>query len=323
MTLLINESEVENLADMPMAMEAIEDVFRMQNSGAAINSPRRRVSGGTTTLQLMGGAVPGLDRIGFKAYVGGVGGARFIVNLYRESTGELDAIIEAGHLGQLRTGAASGVSAKLMARPDAGVATIIGSGYQARTQLEAVARVRKLTAARVHSRDAARREAFAAEMSSRLDLSVVACATGREACVGADLIVTATSSAEPVLAGDWIEPGAHVMATGANRIQARELDAAALASFDLVAADDIGQAKIESGDLTAAVAAGDFAWEDIVPLADIAAGAVEGRGDPRQRTLYKSLGITIWDIALADRVYRAARAAGAGAEIAMYQTVQG
>ena len=320
MTLLISEGEVERLADMPMAMEAVEDVFRMQNSGAAINSPRRRVSGGTTTLQLMGGAVPGLDRIGFKAYVGG---ARFIVNLFRESTGELDAIIEAGHLGQLRTGAASGVSAKLMARPDAGVAASIGSGYQARTQLEAVAHARKLTAARVHSRDAARRGAFAAEMSSKLDLLVVACATGQEACAGADLIVTATNSAEPVLAGDWIAPGAHVMAMGANRIQARELDAAALASFDLVAADDIEQAKIESGDLTAAVAAGDFAWEDIVPLADVAAGAVEGRGHPEQRTLFKSLGITIWDIALADRIYRAARAAGAGSEISMCHTVQG
>ena len=323
MTLLLSEADVDELADMGMAMAAVEEAFRLQSEGRAFNLPRRRVGGGTTTLQLMGGAIPALNRIGFKAYVGGAGSTRFVVNLYRESTGELDAIIEAGRLGQLRTGAASGVSAKHLAREDAGVVAVIGSGYQARTQLEAMAVARKLSAARVFSRDAARRESFAREMSSRLELEVVPCASGEEACAGADLIVTATNSLNPVLEGAWIVPGAHVMAMGANRIQARELDDAALAGSDLVAADDIDQAKIESGDLTAAVENGAFGWSDVVPLGDVIAGAAAGRSGAEQRTLFKSLGIAIWDIAFADRILRAAQAEGVGTEIPMYLTESG
>lgn len=323
MPLLISEREVDTLADMAMALEAVEDVFRLQGQGQATNLPRRRVGGGHTTLQLMGGAIPGLDRIGFKAYVGGAGSTRFVVNLYRESTGELDAVIEAGRLGQLRTGAASGVSAKHMARDGAGVVAVIGSGYQARTQLEAVAGVCNLTAARVYSRDPGRREKFAREMSANLNLDVAIALSGEEACTDADLIITATNSLEPVLRGSWIAPGAHVMAMGANRIQARELDAAALASFDVIAADDVEQARIESGDLTAAADAGTIRWDGIVRMGDIVAGVSPGRGSPRQRTLFKSLGIALWDIALADRIFRAATAAGAGTQMSMYGDASG
>lgn len=323
MTLLISETEVDSLADMTMAMEAVEDAFRLQGQGKAINLPRRRVGGSRTTLQLMGGAIPELDRIGFKAYVGGAGSTRFVVNLYRESTGELDAVIEAGRLGQLRTGAASGVSAKYLAREDAAVVAIIGSGYQARTQLEAVSRARDLTAARVYGRDPARRERFSSEMSTTLNLKVTPVTSPQEACDGADLIITATNSLEPVLAGSSIAPGAHVMAMGANRIQARELDDAALAAFDFIAADDLEQARIESGDLTAAVEIGAIGWDEIVQMGDIVAGLASGRGSARQRTLFKSLGIAIWDIALADRIFRAAIAAGIGTEVNMHRDVPG
>ncbi len=321
MTLLLSEREVDSLADMTMAMEAVEDVFRMQARGQAINLPRRRVGGRHTSLHLMGGAIPAIDRIGLKAYIGGAGSTHFLVNLYRESTGELDAIIEAGRLGQLRTGAASGVSAKHLARTDAGVVAVIGSGYQARTQLEAVSLARDLTSARVYARDPDRRERFAAEMSAALNLDVVPVTGGEEACAGADLVITATNSPDPVLAGSWIAPGTHVMAMGANRIQARELDDASLASFDVIAADDIEQAKIESGDLTAAVEIDAIGWDGIVQMGDIVAGVAPGRDSPRQRTLFKSLGIAIWDIALADHIFRAAIAAGVGVEVNMHRDV--
>ena len=321
MTLLISEDEVQELADMKMALSAIEGVFQLHGSGDAINLPRRRLNSGRSTLQLMGGAIPALDRIGYKAYVGGGGATRFVVNLYRESTGELDAIIEAGRLGQLRTGAASGVSAKFLAREDASAVSIIGSGYQARTQLEAVAAVRTLTKARVFSRSVRNRKQFAQEMSERLNIDVDSVASGEEACAGAALIITATNSVEPVIAGHWVEPGCHVMAMGANRLEARELDSDLLASMDLVTADDVEQAQYESGDLVAAVDMGLFSWDSVVRMGDIVAGGRSGRTSLKQRTLFKSLGIAIWDVALADMIYRAAIDAGLGTKLDMYRNL--
>ncbi len=312
MTLHISEDEVKRLLDMPAAIEAVEEVFRLQGEGLVHNVPRRRAVGKSTVLHLMAAAVPPLDRIGFKAYTTGPSGARFVINLYRESSGELDAVIDAGRLGQLRTGAASGVSAKYMAREDAKIAAIIGSGYQARTQLEAIAHVRQLSKAYVFSRSPENRAAFAAEMSQSLDLEVEPVDAPETACARADIIVAATSSATPVVKGDWIAPGAHVAAMGANRIQARELDDAAVGGFDLIAVDDIEQSRIESGDLADAVDGGVIAWDEVVHLGDIVAGRLTGRTYRSQMTLFKSLGIALWDIAVAHRLYEIAVQDGAG-----------
>lgn len=315
MTLHISEDEVKRLLDMPAAIEAVEEVFRLQGEGLVHNVPRRRAVGKSTVLHLMAAAVPPLDRIGFKAYTTGPSGARFVINLYRESSGELDAVIDAGRLGQLRTGAASGVSAKYMARDDAKIAAIIGSGYQARTQLEAIAHVRQLSKAYVFSRSPENRAAFAAEMSQSLDLEVEPVDAPETACARADIIVAATSSATPVVKGDWIAPGAHVAAMGANRIQARELDDAAVGGFDLIAVDDIEQSRIESGDLADAVDGGVIAWDEVVHLGDIVAGRLTGRTYRSQMTLFKSLGIALWDIAVAHRLYEIAVQDGAGTEL--------
>ena len=315
MTLHISEDEVKRLLDMPAAIEAVEEVFRLQGEGLVHNVPRRRAVGKSTVLHLMAAAVPPLDRIGFKAYTTGPSGARFVINLYRESSGELDAVIDAGRLGQLRTGAASGVSAKYMAREDAKIAAIIGSGYQARTQLEAIAHVRQLSKAYVFSRSPENRAAFAAEMSQSLDLEVEPVDAPETACARADIIVAATSSATPVVKGDWIAPGAHVAAMGANRIQARELDDAAVGGFDLIAVDDIEQSRIESGDLADAVDGGVIAWDEVVHLGDIVAGRLTGRTYRSQMTLFKSLGIALWDIAVAHRLYEIAVQDGAGTEL--------
>ena len=318
MTLHITENEVDRLLDMPAAIEAVEEVFRFQGEGLVHNVPRRRAVGNSMVLHLMGAAVSPLDRIGFKAYTTGPAGVRFIINLYRESTGELDAVIDAGRLGQLRTGAASGVSAKYMAREDARTAVIIGSGYQARTQLEAIAHVRQLTKACVFSRSPDNRAAFAAEMSKSLDLQVEPVEDAETACSEADIIVAATDSATPVVKGDWIAPGAHVAAMGANRISARELDDTAVGGFDLIAVDDIEQSKIEAGDLAGPVEAGIISWDEIVHLGDIVAGRVPGRSYRSQMTLFKSLGIALWDVAAAHYVYERAVREGAGTELASF-----
>ena len=318
MALLIAEHEVDSLLNMAAAMEVVEEAFKLQGEGSALNLPRRRVSGGHSTVHIMGGALPGLDLIGIKAYVTGPTGVRFVVNLYRESTGEPLAIIEADRLGQLRTGAASGVSAKYLAREDAQIVGVFGSGRQARTQLQAVAAARKLAMARVFSRDAEHRRAFGREMSVLLGINVAPTADPEQVAREADVIITATSSAEPVLKGEWIRPGTHVIAMGANRMTARELDDVAMESFDLIAVDDIEQSKLESLDLAAPIERGAFGWEDLVHLGDVAAGKVPGRLDVRHKTLFKSLGIGLWDVAVAGRVYQAARARGLGTEIPMF-----
>ena len=318
MTLHISEHEVDRLIDMPAAIDAVEQVFRFQGEGLVHNVPRRRAVGKSMVLHLMGAAVSPLDRVGFKAYTTGPSGVRFVINLYRESTGELDAVIDAGRLGQLRTGAASGVSARYMAREDARIAAIIGSGYQARTQLEAIAHVRQLSRAYVFSRSPENRAAFAAEMSKSLDLEVQPVDDAATACERADIIVAATDSATPVVKGDWIAPGAHVAAMGANRISARELDDAAMGGFDLIAVDDIEQSKIESGDLSGAVDNGVISWDEIVHLGDIVAGRVPGRSYRSQMTLFKSLGIALWDVAAAHYVYERAVQEGAGTELASF-----
>ena len=318
MTLHITEDEVERLLDMPVAIEAVEEVFRFQGEGLVHNVPRRRAVGKSMVLHLMGAAVSPLDRIGFKAYTTGPSGVRFVINLYRESSGELDAVIDAGRLGQLRTGAASGVSAKYMARDDAKTAAIIGSGYQARTQLEAIAHVRQLSKAYVFSRSPENRAAFAAEMSESLDLEVEPVDDAETACARADIIVAATSSATPVVKGDWIAPGAHVAAMGANRISARELDDAAVGGFDLIAVDDIEQSRIEAGDLAGPVEAGVISWDEVVHLGDIVAGRVSGRSYRSQMTLFKSLGIALWDVAVAHYLYELAVQEGAGTELASF-----
>ena len=318
MTLHITEDEVERLLDMRAVIGAVEEVFRFQGEGLVHNVPRRRAVGKSMVLHLMGAAVSPLDRIGFKAYTTGPSGARFVINLYRESSGELDAVIDAGRLGQLRTGAASGVSAKYMAREDAKIAAIIGSGYQARTQLEAIAHVRQLSKVYVFSRSPENRAAFAAEMSDNLDLDVQPVDDPETACSEADIIVAATSSATPVVKGDWIAPGAHVAAMGANRIGARELDDAAVGGFDLIAVDDVEQSRIESGDLAGAVDAGVISWDEIVHLGDIVAGCLPGRSYRSQMTLFKSLGIALWDVAVAHRLYEIAVQDGAGTELASF-----
>ncbi len=316
MTLHITETDVDRLLDMPTTIDAVEQVFRLQGEGLVHNVPRRRAIGKSMVLHLMGAAVSPLDRVGFKAYTTGPSGVRFVINLYRESTGELDAVIDAGRLGQLRTGAASGVSARYMAREDATIAAIIGSGYQARTQLEAIAHVRQLSRAYVFSRSPENRAAFAAEMSESLNLEVEPVDDAETACERADIIVAATDSPTAVVQGDWIAPGAHVAAMGANRISARELDDAAMGGFDLIAVDDIEQSKIESGDLSGAVDNGVISWGEIVHLGDIVAGRLPGRSYRSQMTLFKSLGIALWDVAAAHYVYERAVQEGAGTELA-------
>jgi len=256
--------------------------------------------------------------VAMKQYTYVRGKLRFLVPLYEMATGDLLALIEADYMGQLRTGAASGVATKYLARQNARVAAIIGTGGQARTQLEAVAAVRKLASARAYGRDAARREKFCKEMSERLGIPVHPSSSAQEAVRGADIVSTATTTSQPVLSGADLAPGAHLNAIGANHAHKRELDDEAVASADVIVVDSVEQSRQEAGDLIIAFHGDESCWTGVKKLSEIVAGRTSGRTSDGELTLFKSNGIASWDLAVAMKVYALALEKKLGRELPLW-----
>lgn len=320
MTLLLTEADVRSLLTMPIALEIVEDSLRQQGNGELVLHPRRRIKlPDNALLHYMAAADPVRGYIGMKIYTVARGVARFVVPLFRSTTGEMAALIEADALGQIRTGAASGVATKYLANPNARTAAIIGTGYQARTQLEAVAAVRRLDRIRAFGRDPERRANFCREMTERIGVAVEAASSGEDAVKGADIIITATSATKVVLESEWLAPGMHINAMGANWPQKRELDAASVARADKIVVDSIEQSKMEAGDLIQAFGEDEKRWNAVQELSQIVAGKALGRTDPNQITLFKSNGIATWDLAAAARVYELAVASNKGQTIPLWE----
>jgi ornithine cyclodeaminase/alanine dehydrogenase-like protein (mu-crystallin family) len=317
MALWLREAEVGTLLSMDDVMTAVEHGFRLHGEGAATNFPRGRSITPVGALNVMHAAVPPLGVTGVKTYATTRHGARFIAILFSLENGEALAIVEADKLGQIRTGAASGVATKHLARPDAGSLGVIGAGWQARSQVQAVARARPIALVKVYSRSEERREAFASEMVGDLGTEVVAVDNAREAASDVDIVITITSARDPVLQGEWLRPGMHINAAGANSAPRRELDADAVRRSEVIAVDALDQAKMECGDLIAPAAAGERVWDRVVELGAVVAGKTAGRTRDDQITLFESQGIALEDVVTMELLYRRARAAGAGQEIAL------
>ena len=307
MTLFLTEEDVGGLLTMDVALEAVEHAFKLQAEGLATNNPRTRLRLPTGAFNLMSAASPGLGVMGLKAYAVARGNpTRFHVQLSSTETGELLALIEASKMGQIRTGAATGVATKYMARRDASTVGVIGAGYQARSQLEAVCGVRNIRSVKVFSRTPEHREGFASEMGGALDIPVTA-VDSAEACVeGSDVVITITSSSTPVLNGDWLAPGTHVNAAGANHWMRRELDDEAVRRAKVIVTDDVDQAKAECGDLIYPIERGISRWEEVRNLSEVIAGRAPGRTADEDITLFESQGLALEDIAVGKRVYELA-----------------
>jgi alanine dehydrogenase len=318
--LLLSEEDVKQILTMPMALAAVEDSFRRLADGSALLHSRQRLHlPGKSYLHYMAAADATSGYMGMKIYTSSGVGLRFLVPLFHVDSGELLALIEADYLGQIRTGAASGVATRLLARPDAARIGIIGTGLQSRTQLEALALVRTITGVHAFSRNPEQRERFAKEMTAQLGLPVVAVATALEAVRGADIVVTSTTSSDPVLDGSWLAPGMHVNAIGANFPQKHELDGAAIRRCDIIVADSREQSKMESGDLIQMYGDDKRRWSSVTELAEIVAGKTPGRSNPEQITLFKSNGIAIEDIVVAGRIYELARERGMGRQVPLWE----
>ena len=312
MAIFLRESDVERLANMKMALDAVEEAFRFQGKQQAENAPRRRCALDKGYLHVMGGALPALNFTGLKTYTSVAGTTRFHVLLYDGQDGKLLAVIEADKLGQLRTGAASGVATKYMARADVSKLGIFGTGWQARAQVEAVCAVRPIKTVMAYGRNKERREEFCKQMSKSLGIAVYPAENPEDAAKEMDVVVTATPSKEPVLKGEWLARGAHINAIGTNFLNRQELDVEAVSRCACVVVDSVEQSKLESGDLARAAEAGVFFWEDARELGLVVVGDFPGREDESEITLFKSVGIAIEDVALGAKIYQAAVAAGIG-----------
>ena len=312
--LYFTESDVRALLPMSEAGRLMQTAFERLARGEAINQPRRRLILPTgSMLHYMAGSDG--PYFGAKIYSAHARhGAHFLFLLYRSGDAEPLALIEANYLGQIRTGAVSGLATRCMARPDADTLGIIGSGFQARSQLSAMLAERAFRRIRVWSRDAEKRGAFAAECSAAFGTKVEAVDTAEAAIRGAGIVATATNAKDPVLESDWIEPGTHINAMGSNQAKRRELPAELVRRADWIAVDSIEQARMESGDLLLAL--DENGWNDpkLVELKDVVtAGGLKRR--PTDITIFKSNGLAVEDVICAGYVYEIGLQRGRGVEM--------
>ncbi len=303
--LLIREAQVREILIMPRAIDALEAAFRDWAHGRAMNQPRQRVYTPQGTLHLMGAAWHSKGYIGYKAYFSFPTGTRFHVALASAHTGELLALIEADWLGRIRTGAASGLASKYLARDDARTVAILGAGEQAETQLQAICAVRSVQQAFVFSRTPEKRESFAQRMSEQLGIPVQPAESVEQAVADADIICTITTARDPILTGAMLKPGMHINAAGANSLARRELDTFAVGRCERIAVDDPQQARIEAAELVIPIELRKLSWERVQPLSHIVGGLLPPRQSPEEITLFKSLGIALEDVAAAAIVYEA------------------
>ena len=303
-SLWLTDGDVERLLTVEEAVPVVEAVLKQQAAGTATNLPRgHTIAGPGVMLAHMTAALHEQGVFGFKVYSIVDGAYRFFVLLYSVATGDLLAVIEANQLGRRRTGAASGVSAKYMSREDSAEVGILGSGFQAGAQLEAICSVRPIERVRVYSRNPENRNGFARRMTETLSIEVVAADEPREVVKSADILVTITNSRTPVFDGEWLRAGTHICAVGGANEYVTELDDATIQRADFIAVDSIAQAKIECGELLMPTSRGLILWEQVSELWQVVGGMKSGRRSAEDITLFKSLGMAMWDLAVAKVVY--------------------
>ncbi|HJS08596.1 MAG TPA: ornithine cyclodeaminase family protein [Pirellulales bacterium] len=311
----LTERDVGKLLDMGTAIDVVEEAFRQLADKKANNVPRVRAKSPGIVLHSMCAAAEYLGLVGWKCYTTTRAGARFHVGLYDAATGELVALVEADRLGQLRTGATTGVAVGWMADMSATEVGLFGSGHQAETQLEAVARVREIKSAFVYSRNPARRADFAARLSAKIGCQVIPVDRPQEAAEDLPIVITATTASEPVFNGNDLAEGTLVCAVGSNWPQKAEIDADVIRRADNIVCDSIEACRIEAGDFRDALERGIFSWPKAVELADVVSGREIGRSNNDSVVLFKSVGLAIEDVALGGKLLALARAQGIGREL--------
>jgi ornithine cyclodeaminase/alanine dehydrogenase len=310
--LFISEADVARLVDINDAIAALEGAFALWRAPTTINLPRQRMAIEPGIFNLMASSLGPQRVFATKAYFATPQGAVFHVALYSPAERRMLALMESELMSQLRTGAASGLATKLMAKPDSKTLGVIGTGKQARAQVLAVCAVRPIESIRVFGRSAERRDAFVRAIAEETGIETRGVDSGAAAVEGADVVALITKSAEPVVKAEWLADGVHINAAGANTAIRRELDAATVERATLLVTDDRAQAQQEAAEFRDLAAAGRLRWEDVHELGDVLTGAAPNRRSPSEVTLFKSLGIALEDVAFGEMVYRKAIEAGMG-----------
>ena len=309
MPLFLSEADVSSIVDPTTAVDAIESCFRRMAEGEVEIAPRRRLRLPEGALADMAAADRVLSLAGGKLYAATAEGATFVVCLFDSQSSELVAVIEADRLGQLRTGAASGVAARHLARRGASSLGVIGCGYQAETQVACIrAAVPSLDRVVAYCRTSERLSAFC-------ELTGAEPGESHRDAAAQEIVVTITNSRDPVLRGEWLSPGTLVVAAGANVVSRRELDNAVLERARFVCCDWLEQAKLESGDLVEPVQAGVLDWLEVHELHEVVAGELSGRQSDDDIVVFKSNGIAAWDVAIGAEAVRLAGERGVGTRL--------
>ena len=315
MALFLKDEDVNRCLSMTDMLEAIETMQRRFGQGAAYNLARRKIIAAGGMLSVMGGGLFYDNVMGVKTYTVVSGKYSFQASLYDATTGELLCYTQANRLGQLRTGATTGVAVKYLANSNSATLGIIGTGTQAPTQLEAICQVRGIKEIRVFSRTPEHRESFAKTMSGSLGITVIPVDSGEEAVTGSDIVVCIAATMEPVLRGEWLSPGATVIGAGPTTWRAREVDDDVLTRAGKIFVDSLEQAQVESGDMCSAVDRGIMQWSRVQELRHAVAKTLPGRDDPAQIVFAKLMGTGVADVAAAKLAYDRAKAQGLGTEM--------
>ena len=315
MALILREEDVRRLLTMPDTLAVLEQAFGAMADGCVVNLPRNRIMLANGVLNIHAAAAPTLGVLGYKTYTAFREGVRFVVMLFSAQDGQLLAIVEADWLGRVRTGGTSGLATKYLARPDATTVGLIGAGHQAVTQLMGVCAVRNITTIYVYSRTPQACKIFCDEMTRVLGVQVMPVANARQAVEEADILITATTSSEPVLYGEWLKQGCHINAIGSNWANKREIDLSTLQRSYLIVTDSRDQAREEAGDLIIPANEGLFDWNRVYELSEVVGAHGPQRDSLENITLYKGLGIALEDITTAAHIYKLAREHGLGQEL--------
>ena len=315
MAVFLSENDVKQVCTVALAMDGVESAHRDLSLGLAIDTPRARSRLPQTVLHMLQGALPAQGVIGYKAYTTNRSGNRFLVHLFDAATGQLKAIIESDYLGMIRTGAVSGLAAKLLARPSAKIAGVFGSGWQAEGHVRAICAALPLEQVKVFSRKPERLQSFCSRMRDLTGVAVVPAESPEATVRESDLIGTVTTAVIPLFDADWLMPGVHINAAGSNALIRQELSEAVVRRCGLIAVDSVPTALAEAGDLLPLLEKGRLHSRQLVELGDIITGRHPGRTSKDEITLFESQGMAIQDLAVAVRVLVAAEAAGLGQEI--------
>ncbi len=315
MALFLKDEDVAQCVTMDAMLEAIESMQRQYGDGQAHNMTRRKIIADSGMLSVMGGGLFHQGLLGVKTYTVVKGAYSFQVSLYDANTGELLLYTQANRLGQLRTGATTGVAVKHLANPEDATVGIIGTGGQAPTQLEALSKVRGIKKIKAYSRTQERREEFARQMADTMGVEVSAVTSNEDAVRDCDIVLCIAATMDPVVEAHWLKDGSTLIGAGPTTWRAREVDEAVITRAGKLIVDSTEQAAIEAGDLCSAVDKGIIQWSKVHELRHVVSGAVTGRDSNDQVVYAKIMGTGVADVAAAKLAYDSAKAAGLGTEM--------